>query len=143
MIGRNLLPRRPGRRYERKTKRPGSRFRTRKPGAAEPQNPIRSAVVTIGQLLVLIAVAAGAAGVQPQLSLGYSTGGGHPLRTDLCTNPGYAESVDENAWRSEPKYRLIRPFLFITKSLEVHRESCGNGPPHGRSHLLLLILRND
>jgi hypothetical protein len=34
-------------------------------------------------------------------------------------------------------------FLFITKSLEVHRESCAIGPPHGRSHLLLLVLRND
>jgi hypothetical protein len=32
MIGRDLLPRRLGRRYERKTKRPGSRYRIRKPG---------------------------------------------------------------------------------------------------------------
>jgi hypothetical protein len=32
MIGRNLLPGRPGRRYERETKRPSSWYRTRKPG---------------------------------------------------------------------------------------------------------------
>jgi hypothetical protein len=29
---RNLVPERPGRRYERKTKRPGGRYKTRKPG---------------------------------------------------------------------------------------------------------------
>jgi len=51
-----------------------------------------------------------AAGVQPQLSLRYSTGGGHSRRADPCTNPGYAESVDENAWRSEPESSADRAF---------------------------------
>ena len=40
-FARNLVPRRPGRRYERKTKRPGGRYKTRKPGEATrlPRSP--------------------------------------------------------------------------------------------------------
>ena len=35
-FARNLVPRRPGRRYERKTKRPGGRYKTPKPPARPP-----------------------------------------------------------------------------------------------------------
>ena len=37
---RNLVPSRPGRRYERKTKRPGGRYKTRKPGETIRLTPL-------------------------------------------------------------------------------------------------------
>ena len=37
---RNLVPERPGRRYERKTKRPGGRYKTRKPGETARLTPL-------------------------------------------------------------------------------------------------------
>ena len=37
---RNLVPARPGRRYERKTKRPGGRYKTRKPGETTRLTPL-------------------------------------------------------------------------------------------------------
>ena len=37
---RNLVPGRPGRRYERKTKRPGGRYKTRKPGETTRLTPL-------------------------------------------------------------------------------------------------------
>ena len=39
-FARNLVPRRPGRRYERKTKRPGGRYKTRKPGDTTRLTPL-------------------------------------------------------------------------------------------------------
>ena len=39
-FARNLVPRRPGRRYERKTKRPGGRYKTRKPGETTRLTPL-------------------------------------------------------------------------------------------------------
>ena len=39
-FARNLVPRRPGRRYERKTKRPGGRYKTRKPGETAQLTPL-------------------------------------------------------------------------------------------------------
>ena len=41
---RHLVPRRPGRRYERKTKRPGGRYKTRKPGEATRLTPLTKVV---------------------------------------------------------------------------------------------------
>jgi hypothetical protein len=41
---RNLVPERPGRRYERKTKRPGGRYKTRKPGQTAPLTPLTTIV---------------------------------------------------------------------------------------------------
>ena len=37
---RNLVPERPGRRYERKTKRPGGRYKTAKPGETTRLTPL-------------------------------------------------------------------------------------------------------
>jgi hypothetical protein len=37
---RNLVPQRPGRRYERQTKRPGGRYKTRKPGQTARLTPL-------------------------------------------------------------------------------------------------------
>ena len=37
---RNLVPRRPGRRYARETKRPGGRYKTRKPGQSARLTPL-------------------------------------------------------------------------------------------------------
>ena len=37
---RNLVPARPGRRYERKTRRPGGRYKTRKPGHPARLTPL-------------------------------------------------------------------------------------------------------
>jgi hypothetical protein len=37
---RHLVPDRPGRRYERKTKRPGGRYKTRKPGKTTRLTPL-------------------------------------------------------------------------------------------------------
>jgi hypothetical protein len=37
---RNLVPLRPGRRYERRTKRPGGRYKTRKPGETTRLTPL-------------------------------------------------------------------------------------------------------
>jgi hypothetical protein len=39
-FARNLVPSRPGRRYERKTKRPGGRYKTRKPGETARLTPL-------------------------------------------------------------------------------------------------------
>ena len=39
-FARNLVPWRPGRRYERKTKRPGGRYKTRKPGETAQLTPL-------------------------------------------------------------------------------------------------------
>ena len=39
-FARNLVPQRPGRRYERKTKRPGGRYKTRKPGQTTRLTPL-------------------------------------------------------------------------------------------------------
>ena len=41
---RHLVPRRPGRRYERKTKRPGGRYKTRKHGEATRLTPLTKVV---------------------------------------------------------------------------------------------------
>ncbi len=41
---RNLVPSRPGRRYERKTKRPGGRYKTRKPGETTRLTPLTKIV---------------------------------------------------------------------------------------------------
>jgi len=41
---RNLVPRRPGRRYERQTKRPGGRYKTRKPGETARLTPLTKIV---------------------------------------------------------------------------------------------------
>ena len=43
-FARNLVPRRPGRRYERKTKRPGGRYKTRKPGETARLTPLTKIV---------------------------------------------------------------------------------------------------
>ena len=43
-IARNLVPERPGRRYERKTKRPGGRYKTRKPGQTARLTPLTKIV---------------------------------------------------------------------------------------------------
>ena len=43
-FARNLVPGRPGRRYERKTKRPGGRYKTRKPGGATRLAPLTRTV---------------------------------------------------------------------------------------------------
>ena len=40
----NLVPARPGRRYERKTKRPGGRYKTRKPGETSRLIPLTKIV---------------------------------------------------------------------------------------------------
>ena len=147
MIGRNLLPRRPGRRYERKTKRPGSRYRTRKPGAAEPQNPIRSAVDTIfrsfsrsahrnGQLLVLIAVAAGRLGCSRNCRCGTAPAVVIPGEQTPAPTPVMPSLAMRMRGDPRPSHRLIRPFLSITKSLEVHGASWGNRLPPWRNHLI-------
>ena len=39
-FARNLVPGRPGRRYERKTKRPGGRYKTAKPGQTTRLTPL-------------------------------------------------------------------------------------------------------
>src|SRR6266853_1240176 len=39
-FARNLVPARPGRRYERNTKRPGGRYKTRKPGQTTRLTPL-------------------------------------------------------------------------------------------------------
>lgn len=41
---RHLVPYRPGRRYERKTKRPGGRYKTRKPGETTRLTPLTKIV---------------------------------------------------------------------------------------------------
>ena len=41
---RNLVGQRPGRRYERKTKRPGGRYKTRKPGQTSRLTPLTRVV---------------------------------------------------------------------------------------------------
>jgi len=41
---RRLVPHRPGRRYERKTKRPGTRYKTRKPGETTRLTPLTKIV---------------------------------------------------------------------------------------------------
>src|SRR5216683_336743 len=43
-FARNLVPGRPGRRYERKTKRPGGRYKTRKPGETARLTPLTRVV---------------------------------------------------------------------------------------------------
>ncbi len=43
-FARHLVPRRPGRRYERKTKRPGGRYKTRKPGETTRLTPLTRVV---------------------------------------------------------------------------------------------------
>ena len=43
-FARNLVPERPGRRYERKTKRPGGRYKTRKPGQTARLTPLTKIV---------------------------------------------------------------------------------------------------
>jgi hypothetical protein len=43
-LARNLVPLRPGRRHERKTKRPGGRYKTRKPGETTRLTPLTRTV---------------------------------------------------------------------------------------------------
>src|SRR6266498_280711 len=50
---RNLVPRRPGRRYERKTKRPGGRYKTRKPGETTRLTPLTRVVFWLMPIPVL------------------------------------------------------------------------------------------
>ncbi|MGE5289532.1 MAG: hypothetical protein ACM3ML_20505 [Micromonosporaceae bacterium] len=58
---RNLVPRRPRRRYERKTKRPGGRYKTRKPGETTRLTPLTRIVFWLmpAPLLNLIPLGSG------------------------------------------------------------------------------------
>ena len=51
---RNLVPSRPGRRYERKTKRPGGRYKTRKPGEPTRLTPLTRIVFWLMPVPALI-----------------------------------------------------------------------------------------